>query len=63
MDVEALRRLVASISRYLDQAEAAEVRAAAGVELDARFLGAKHLDGTLLLDDVWQRLGIAAGLE
>jgi transposase len=63
LDVEALRRLVASISRYLDPAEAAEVRAAAGVELDARFLGAKHLGGTHLLDGVWQRLGIAAGLE
>jgi len=63
LDVEALRRLVSSISRYLDPAEAAEVRAAAGVELDARFLGAKHLGGTHLLDGVWQRLGIAAGLE
>jgi len=63
LDFEALRRLVSSISRYLDPAEAAEVRAAAGVELDARFLGAKHLGGTHLLDGVWQRLGIAAGLE
>ena len=63
LDVEALRRLVSSISRYLDPAEAAEVRAAAGVELDARFLGAKHLGGTHLLDGVWRRLGIAAGLE
>ena len=63
LDVEALRRLVSSISRYLDPAEAAEVRAAAGIELDARFLGAKHLGGTHLLDGVWQRLGIAAGLE
>ena len=62
LDVEALRRLVSSISRYLDPAEAAEVRAAAGVELGARFLGAKHLGGTHLLDGVWQRLGIAAGL-
>jgi hypothetical protein len=63
LDVEALRRLVGSISRYLDPAEAAEVRAAAGIELDARFLGAMHLGGTHLLDGVWQRLGIAAGLE
>ena len=63
LDVEALRRLVASISRYLDPAEAAEVRAAAGVELGARFLGAKHVGGTHVLDGVWQRLGIAAGLE
>jgi transposase len=63
LDVEALRRLVSSISRYLDPAEAAEVRAAAGVELDARFLGAKHLGGSHLLNGVWQRLGIAAGLE
>jgi transposase len=63
LDVEALRRLVSSISRYLDPAEAAEVRLAAGIELDARFLGAKHLGGTHLLDGVWRRLGIAAGLE
>ena len=63
LDVEALRRLVSSISRYLDPAEAAEIRSAAGIELGARFLGAKHLGGTHLLDGVWQRLGIAAGLE
>jgi hypothetical protein len=63
LDVETLRRLVSSISRYLDPAEAAEVRAAAGIELGARFLGAKHLGGTHLLDGVWQRLGIASGLE
>ncbi len=63
LDVEALRRLVSSISRYLDPAEASEVRAAAGVELDARFLGAKKIGGTHLLDGVWRRLGIAAGLE
>ena len=62
LDVEALRRLVGSISRYLDPAEASEVRASAGVELEARFLGAKKLGGTHLLDGVWQRLGIAAGL-
>ena len=63
LDVEALRRLVASISRYLDPAEAVEVRAAAGIELGARFLGAKHVGGTHVLDGVWHRLGIAAGLE
>ena len=62
LDVEALRRLVASVSRYLDHAEAGEVRAAAGVELGARFLGAKMVGGAHLLDGVWQRLGIAAGL-
>jgi transposase len=62
LDVEALRRLVSSISRYLDPAEAAEARAAAGVELGARFLGAKQLGGTHVLDGVWNRLGIAAGL-
>ena len=43
--------------------EAAEARAAAGVELGARFLGAKKLGGTHVLDGVWQRLGIGAGLE
>ncbi|MBA4170820.1 MAG: IS1634 family transposase [Chloroflexi bacterium] len=63
LDVDALRRLVSSISRYLDPAEAAEVRAAAGVEIGARFVGAKHLGGTHLLDGVWRRLGIGAGLE
>jgi transposase len=63
LDVEALRRLVGSISRYLDPAEASEVRASAGVELEARFLGAKKLGGTHLLDGVWRRLGIASSLE
>jgi hypothetical protein len=59
VDREALRRLVASISRFLDPADAAAgTRADGEVEIvDARRFGAAWV-----LDELWQRLGIAAAL-
>jgi len=55
---EALKRLISSISRYLDPDDAAKVRQDLGLEAPFEFLGAKQLGGTHLLDGLWQRLGI-----
>jgi len=59
IDREALRRLVSSISRFLEPAEAvAALEGDGGVEIvDARRFG-----GAYVLDQTWQRLGIARAL-
>jgi len=63
LDTEALKRLIGSLSRYLDPEEAASVRAEVGLQAGFEFLGAKQYGGTYLLDGLWQRLGIAGVLK
>jgi hypothetical protein len=55
LDKEAVRRLVASLSRLL---EPGEVPAAAGEGLE--FAESRPYGGAYVLDQLWQRLGIAA---
>jgi hypothetical protein len=54
LDRAALARLVRSISRLLEPAEAL----AATAPRELRFLGSKPLGGALVLDGLWRRLGI-----
>lgn len=63
VDVEALKRLVNSISRFLPPGDAAGIRQDLGLEAPFEFLGAKQLGGTHLLDGLWSRLGIRRVLE
>ena len=63
LDTEALRRLVNSISRYLEPDEAAEAQVVAGNVQPFEFKGSRELGGTWLLDGLWQRLGIRKVLE
>jgi hypothetical protein len=59
VDRAGLARLVASISRFLEPAQAVTAAASAEVEvLDSRRLG-----GTWVLDRVWERLGIGAAIR
>jgi hypothetical protein len=62
LDQEELRRLVKSISRFLEPGEAKELLEGAGLEAFA-FLGAKKLGGSHLLDGVWKRLGLDSAFE
>jgi hypothetical protein len=55
---EALQRLVASVSRFLDPEKAL---AAAGEGLE--FTGSRPLGGTWVLDALWGRLGIGAAMR
>jgi hypothetical protein len=55
---EALRRLVASVSRFLEPERA--LAAAAGGDLE--FTESRPLGGTWVLDALWARLGIGAAL-
>ena len=56
LDRDAIRRLVASLSRLLDPAEAL----AATAEPDLVFLESRPLGGVHVLGVLWQRLGIDA---
>ena len=58
VDKEALRRLVSSISRVLDQPMADSSLRASDIEIvDSRRLG-----GAFVLDQIWERLGISSAL-
>jgi hypothetical protein len=59
VDRAGLARLVASISRFLEPAQA--VTAAAGVEVEV--LDSRRLGGAWVLDRVWDRLGIGAAVR
>jgi Transposase DDE domain len=59
VDRAALGRLVASISRFLDPADA--VAAASGAQVE--ILDSRRLGGAWTLDRVWERLGIGAALR
>ena len=56
LDRDAIRRLVASLSRLLDPAEALAATAEPGLV----FLGSRPLGGVHVLGALWQRLGIDA---
>jgi len=59
VDREALRRLVASISRVLDPAEAV----AAGSGLDVEIVDSRRCGGAYVLDALFERLGISKALR
>ena len=59
VDREALARLVASISRFLEPEQA--VAAAAGTEVE--ILDSRRLGGAWTLDRIWERLGIGAAIR
>ncbi|MFA5593940.1 MAG: IS1634 family transposase, partial [Trueperaceae bacterium] len=63
LDQEALKRLISSISRFLDPGDAAIVQQDLGLETPFEFLGAKEYGGTYLLDGLWERLGIGGVLK
>lgn len=58
LDREALARLVRSITRFLDPERALEAQAPEGT----RFLRSVPMGGAWLLDHLWRRLGVAAGI-
>jgi len=63
LDMEALRRLVRSVSRFLDPEEAERIRQEAGLQAPFQYMGSRDLGGPWLLDGVWKRLGIKETVE
>ena len=58
LDLDELRRLIRSISRFLDPEEVAEIQEQIGDDWPFEFLGSRELGGTAFLDGMWARLGI-----
>lgn len=63
LDLDALRRLVRSISRFLPAAEVAEIQDALGMDWPLEYLGSRRLGGSWLLDGLWRRLGMKRALK
>jgi Transposase DDE domain len=62
LDMEGLRRLVGSISRYLDGAGALPPTAAAGQDQALEVESSRTLGAVWLLEGLWQQLGVADAL-
>jgi transposase len=63
LDMEGLRRLVGSISRYLDGAGALPPTAAAGQDQALEVESSRTLGAVWLLDGLWRQLGVADALR
>jgi hypothetical protein len=63
LDMDALRRLVGSICRYMEPEEAERIRKEAGIDEAFSFLGSRKLGGTFLLDGLWKKLKLDHVLE
>lgn len=63
LDLDALRRLVKSVSRFLEPEEAVAIREQLGEESPFEFLGSRQIGGSWLLDGMWKRLGIEKTLQ
>jgi len=62
LDLDAVRRLIASLSRYLPSDEVAPPREAGAAEV-LEFVAAKRLGPALVLDGVWRALGLPEVFE
>ena len=63
LDASELKRLIASISRFLDPEDIEVLRADGTLESVFEFLGAKRIGVTHVLDGVWKRLGLQDAFE
>jgi hypothetical protein len=62
LDVDALRRLVQSISRFLDPPSPQDQPPSDATAVPFRFLGGRGLGGVWLLDQLWHDLGFTAAV-
>lgn len=63
LDLEALRRLAKSISRFLSPEDALRCEAELGGKEPLRFVSSRPLGGAWVLDQLWSALGIGKALE
>ncbi|NPV54610.1 MAG: transposase, partial [Firmicutes bacterium] len=63
LDLDALRRLVKSISRFLEPEDVEQIQKQLGEEWPFEFLGSRQLGGSWFLDRLWHKLGIRSALE
>lgn len=63
VDIDALKRLALSITRFLEPRDADQIRQSLGEELPFEFLGSRQFGATWFLDELWKKLGIKSVLE
>jgi transposase len=63
LDVDAIRRLTKSLSRFLTPAEAVQIQGTADGEAPLRFLKSVPMGGAYLLRALWEQLGISNALS
>jgi transposase len=63
LDVDAIRRLTKSLSRFLTPAEAVQIQGTAAGEAPLRFLKSVPMGGAYLLRALWEQLGISNALS
>jgi len=63
LDAGELKRLIASIARFLDPEDIETLREDGTLERVFEFLGAKRIGVTHVLDGVWKRLGLTDAFE
>ncbi len=63
VDMEALKRLALSITRFLEPQDAEQIRQTLSEEWPFEFLGSRQFGATWFLDELWKKLGIKSVLE
>ena len=63
LDVDAIRRLTKSLSRFLTPEEALKIKGTTGSEAPLRFLRSVPMGGAYLLRALWEQLGIPEALS
>jgi transposase len=63
LDTEGLKRLVNSISRYLDTDDLASMLGLSTEDTPFEFISSKQFGGPWVLDEMWKRLGIGKTLK
>ncbi len=58
LDLEALRRLIASVARYLGPEETLQVEAKFSGQSPLKFISSRALGGSWALDQLWRELGL-----
>jgi transposase len=63
LDLDALRRLVRSIARFLEPEEVSQIEERLDVDIAFDYRGSRRLGGLWFLDALWKKLGIAPALK
>jgi transposase len=63
LDVDAIRRLTKSLSRFLSPEEALQIQGATEGDTPLRFIGSYPMGGAYLLRSLWEQLGIPDALS
>jgi len=63
LDVDAIRRLTKSLSRFLSPEEALQIQGATDGDTPLRFIGSYPIGGAYLLRALWEQLGIPDALS